>query len=149
MEHTGIGICIFLFFQHGVIYTGQDLYHIHPLPKAYWKSSQFDIPHLIQHVRGDPNTQTNSSLTPSFLGQQEQIPFNQNERRKRSVGRKHTREVGPGGRDVKIETAVFVDRDLLRYMQTVFPTDTERHLLRFVLAMFNAVRKPLIQRHDT
>lgn len=40
---------------------------------------------------------------------------------------------------VFIETAVFVDRDLFDHMKSNFPADTERELIRFVLAMINAV----------
>lgn len=41
---------------------------------------------------------------------------------------------------VFIETAVFVDRDLFDHMKNNYPVDTERELIRFVLAMINAVR---------
>ncbi|KAF2886741.1 hypothetical protein ILUMI_19432, partial [Ignelater luminosus] len=37
-----------------------------------------------------------------------------------------------------VETAVFVDRDLFDHMKSNFPIDTERELIRFVLAMINA-----------
>lgn len=40
---------------------------------------------------------------------------------------------------VHVETAVFIDRDLFSHMAANFPTDTERELVRFVLAMVNAV----------
>lgn len=40
---------------------------------------------------------------------------------------------------VFIETAVFVDKDLFDHMKSNFPADTERELIRFVLAMINAV----------
>ncbi|XP_072942488.1 A disintegrin and metalloproteinase with thrombospondin motifs 16-like [Epargyreus clarus] len=39
-----------------------------------------------------------------------------------------------------VETAVFVDRDLYKHMTVNFPKDTERELVRFVLAMINAVQ---------
>ncbi|KAG7301274.1 hypothetical protein JYU34_014189 [Plutella xylostella] len=39
-----------------------------------------------------------------------------------------------------VETAVFVDRDLYKHMTVNFPKDTERELIRFVLAMINAVQ---------
>ncbi|XP_068620634.1 A disintegrin and metalloproteinase with thrombospondin motifs 16-like [Battus philenor] len=39
-----------------------------------------------------------------------------------------------------VETAVFVDRDLYKHMTVNFPNDTERELVRFVLAMINAVQ---------
>ncbi|RZF44627.1 hypothetical protein LSTR_LSTR000579 [Laodelphax striatellus] len=41
---------------------------------------------------------------------------------------------------VHVETAVFVDRDLFRHMAINFPSDTEKELVRFVLAMVNAVQ---------
>ncbi|KAK9696181.1 Reprolysin family propeptide [Popillia japonica] len=44
------------------------------------------------------------------------------------------------GSPVFVETAVFVDRDLFDHMITNFPVDTERELIRFVLAMINAVQ---------
>lgn len=43
------------------------------------------------------------------------------------------------GSPVFVETAVFVDRDLFDHMKTNFPVETERELIRFVLAMINAV----------
>lgn len=39
-----------------------------------------------------------------------------------------------------VETAVFVDRDLYKHMTVNYPKDTERELVRFVLAMINAVQ---------
>lgn len=53
------------------------------------------------------------------------------------------RETFPEGSPVFVETAVFVDRDLFDHMITNFPVDTERELIRFVLAMINAVSKIL------
>lgn len=38
-----------------------------------------------------------------------------------------------------METAVFVDQDLLRVMKTNFPKDTEEQVIKVVLAMVNAV----------
>lgn len=38
-----------------------------------------------------------------------------------------------------VETAVFVDQDLLRVMKTNFPKDTEEQVIKVVLAMVNAV----------
>lgn len=49
------------------------------------------------------------------------------------------RETFPAGATVFVETAVFVDRDLFEHMKTNFPADTEREIIRFVLAMINAV----------
>lgn len=41
---------------------------------------------------------------------------------------------------VFVETAVFVDRDLYKLMTINFPKDTDREVVRFVLAMINAVQ---------
>lgn len=56
-------------------------------------------------------------------------------RRKRNIGSSNSNS------PIHVETAVFVDRDLVRHMVNNFPTDTERELVRFVLAMVNAVSK--------
>lgn len=53
--------------------------------------------------------------------------------------RRRKRETFPDGAPAFVETAVFVDRDLFDHMKTNFPADTERELIRFVLAMINAV----------
>jgi len=43
------------------------------------------------------------------------------------------------GTPIHVETAVFIDKDLYQHMALNFPADTERELLRVVLAMINAV----------
>lgn len=43
------------------------------------------------------------------------------------------------GTPIFVETAVFVDKDLYHHMRNNYPVDTERELVRFVLAMINAV----------
>jgi hypothetical protein len=43
------------------------------------------------------------------------------------------------GTPVHVETAVFIDKDLYHHMALNFPADTERELVRVVLAMINAV----------
>jgi hypothetical protein len=40
---------------------------------------------------------------------------------------------------IHVETAVFIDKDLYQHMALNFPADTERELVRVVLAMINAV----------
>lgn len=47
--------------------------------------------------------------------------------------------VPPYNTDIYVETAVFVDKDLYNHMTTTFPVNTENELIRFVLAMINAV----------
>lgn len=44
---------------------------------------------------------------------------------------------------VHVETAVFVDSDMFHLMANNFPQDTEREVVRFVLAMVNAVSKQI------
>lgn len=58
--------------------------------------------------------------------------------RDENTGRKK-RAVHSLGSPVFVETAVFVDRDLFQHMRANYPIDTERELVRFVLAMINAV----------
>ncbi len=41
--------------------------------------------------------------------------------------------------EIFVETAVFVDKDLFSHMTTTFPVNTEKELIRFVLALINAV----------
>lgn len=53
---------------------------------------------------------------------------------------RNKRENFAPGAPVFVETAVFVDRDLFDHMKANFPLDTERELIRFVLAMINAVQ---------
>lgn len=55
--------------------------------------------------------------------------------------RRVKRENFPLESPVFVETAVFVDRDLYDHMKINFPIDTERELIRFVLAMINAVSR--------
>ncbi|CAG9127490.1 unnamed protein product [Plutella xylostella] len=54
-----------------------------------------------------------------------------------SIQNRQRRAVLPA---IFVETAVFVDRDLYKHMTVNFPKDTERELIRFVLAMINAVQ---------
>lgn len=57
--------------------------------------------------------------------------------------RRRKRDTFPDGAPAFVETAVFVDRDLFDHMKTNYPIDTERELIRFVLAMINAVSMPI------
>lgn len=43
--------------------------------------------------------------------------------------------------EIYVETAVFVDKDLFNHMTTIFTENTEKELIRFVLALINAVSK--------
>lgn len=57
----------------------------------------------------------------------------------KTVEKKRFKRAATPGSPVFVETAVFVDRDLYHHMRTNYPVDTERELVRFVLAMINAV----------
>lgn len=52
---------------------------------------------------------------------------------------KGKRSAPPSGSVINIETAVFVDKDLVKYMSTIFAEHTEQELVKFVLTMVNAV----------
>lgn len=56
-----------------------------------------------------------------------------------SSGRKQKREAPPPGSEINVETAVFVDKDLVQYMGRIFAEHTEKELVKFVLTMVNAV----------
>ncbi|XP_012252823.3 A disintegrin and metalloproteinase with thrombospondin motifs adt-1-like [Athalia rosae] len=53
---------------------------------------------------------------------------------------KRRKRRGTNNGPVFVETAVFVDRDLYHHMARNYPKNTERELVRFVLAMINAVQ---------
>lgn len=71
------------------------------------------------------------------LSEYEREYFTEEPNARKAVRRK--RENFPTGAPVFVETAVFVDRDLFDLMKNNFPMETERELIRFVLAMINAV----------
>uniref|UniRef100_A0A8D8WU53 A disintegrin and metalloproteinase with thrombospondin motifs 18 n=2 Tax=Cacopsylla melanoneura TaxID=428564 RepID=A0A8D8WU53_9HEMI len=54
--------------------------------------------------------------------------------------RKQKREAPPPGSMINVETAVFVDKDLVQYMNSIFAEHTETELVKFVLTMVNAVQ---------
>lgn len=60
-------------------------------------------------------------------------------RSKKSLSGYRRTKRGTGGSPIFVETAVFVDRDLYHHMAQNYPDNTERELIRFVLAMINAV----------
>lgn len=55
-------------------------------------------------------------------------------------GGKAKRNAPPSGSAINIETAVFVDKDLVKYMSSIFAESTEQELVKFVLTMVNAVQ---------
>lgn len=59
-----------------------------------------------------------------------------------------TSPVPPLNTEIYVETAVFVDKDLYNHMTTTFPVNTEKELIRFVLALINAVSTSENMRRD-
>ncbi|XP_076268234.1 A disintegrin and metalloproteinase with thrombospondin motifs adt-1-like isoform X2 [Rhynchophorus ferrugineus] len=137
----------------GIVHSSEDyLYIIQPLPRRLHNSTV--IPHvLIRRHHGqftqddsdygyvDNGNIVNMDTSPAVNG----IP----EADKRKIGRlnkfkkkakRSKREIFPTGATVFVETAVFVDKDLFKHMKTNFPVETEREIIRFVLAMINAVQ---------
>lgn len=116
------------FLQDGVVSTGEDYFIIKPLPKKYWKPPYDVLPHVIvrKNKPSNDHTQILRESSDNAL------------RRRWLISSRRSRRAVPGF-EVRIETAVFVDRDLFRHMSSNFPVNTERQLLRFVLAMVNAV----------
>lgn len=74
----------------------------------------------------------------SFLHNGE-INSNTTERFKRNVSPTTTVPTPPLNTEIYVETAVFVDKDLYAHMSSTFPQNTEKELIKFVLALINAV----------
>ncbi|KAG8329990.1 metalloendopeptidase activity protein [Homalodisca vitripennis] len=115
---------------------GDEYYVINPLPKRFSKRSS-DPPHIIvrkhlSHLHADNTSSTVDNTSVCGVRAEADSPSSDTWRLRRSVG-------GP----VHVETAVFVDSDMFHLMSNNFPVDTEREVVRFVLALVNAA-----SRHD-
>ncbi|XP_065207544.1 A disintegrin and metalloproteinase with thrombospondin motifs adt-1-like [Planococcus citri] len=64
---------------------------------------------------------------------------NLNGRIKRNASPTTTLPTPPLNTEIFVETAVFVDKDLYAHMSSTFPQNTEKELIKFVLALINAV----------
>lgn len=84
------------------------------------------------------NARSQSTISEDITKDYTKVNFSNNGSVKRPK-----REAFPDGAPAFVETAVFVDRDLFDHMKTNYPIDTERELIRFVLAMINAVSNPM------
>ncbi|KAI4468512.1 adamts a disintegrin and metalloprotease with thrombospondin motifs protease [Holotrichia oblita] len=151
---------------HGLLHSNENEYFIiHPLPKRFRNNSS--QPHLLirKPVHNMNKNVKRSNTNAKLQGIDSSFDYRYSKRKtKANRKQKHTkrpefytkesfhlnktktnsrkrlkRETFPEGSPVFVETAVFVDRDLFDHMITNFPVDTERELIRFVLAMINAV----------
>ncbi|KAJ8972920.1 hypothetical protein NQ317_010578 [Molorchus minor] len=145
----------------GIIYSNEnDFYVIHPLPKRFHskssnphllvrkshnKASFPTVPETCRHRNADKISLNSHKIDNSAM---HSLPSNQTKEfskakvnmNKFNVLKRSKRETFPDGAPAFVETAVFVDRDLFDHMKINFPMDTERELIRFVLAMINAVQ---------
>ncbi|CAG9856832.1 unnamed protein product [Phyllotreta striolata] len=121
----------------GILHIGDNEYFlIHPLPDRFHNGTA--KPHLlIKKAYKHPSGTKEEHCSHPTLNDTKETHYNNvtSERRRRK------REVAfPEGAPAFVETAVFVDKDLFEHMKSNFPYDTERELIRFVLAMINAVQ---------
>lgn len=111
---------------------GNEYFVINPLPKRFNKRSSEPPAHIIvrKHVNEFYSALSSEKLSNSFCGlrREDVLPRKASLRYGRSI-------TAP----VHVETAVFIDNDMFRLMANNFPEDTEREVVRFVLAMVNAV----------
>ncbi|XP_056633352.1 A disintegrin and metalloproteinase with thrombospondin motifs adt-1-like isoform X1 [Diorhabda sublineata] len=151
-ENAALSLCQGI---RGILYSNEKEYFlIHPLPDRFHNETK--NPHLL--IKKTPTTsqvpdqscvhgnltQTNLNITKDFskinknVSVQKQSFSSKNGKENGKVRKK--RDVFPDGAPAFVETAVFVDRDLFEHMKSNFPHETEREVIRFVLAMINAVQ---------
>ncbi|XKL64853.1 hypothetical protein PGB90_004939 [Kerria lacca] len=141
-----------------IVADSKNIYMIHPVP-SFNVTDHSNIPHvLVKKSNSHYNSET------SFIN--DKINYKAR-RRKRTVKRgesdwesfecgntfvnkttntfRFARDVSPSSpappfnTEIFIETAVFVDKDLYNHMISTFPVNTEKELIKFVLALINAV----------
>jgi hypothetical protein len=130
--------------QRGILhFEPNEYYIIHPLPKRFHDGTSKQ-PHVVirKHHKKTCPYHHNTIMLPT---NRDEIKITKEIKAKAegdinliSLNRSK-RETFPLGTPIFVETAVFVDKDLFEHMKTNFPVDTERELIRFVLAMINAV----------
>ncbi|XP_046752796.1 A disintegrin and metalloproteinase with thrombospondin motifs adt-1-like isoform X1 [Diprion similis] len=105
-------------------------------------SAEIDKKYQEEHlIDGDSNDAPKASGTFQEITVQRDL-WNEKSvfRYKRGISELRRTDRGTGSSPVFVETAVFVDRDLYHHMARNYPQNTERELVRFVLAMINAVQ---------
>ncbi|XP_045481420.1 A disintegrin and metalloproteinase with thrombospondin motifs adt-1-like isoform X2 [Harmonia axyridis] len=123
----------------GVIHNDNKFYLIQPLPARLKNETHY--PHILIEKHSDevePKNSSNYECSHSKIHGYTKETSAKKPNIHKAIRRK--RENFPPGAPVFVETAVFVDRDLFDHMRNNFPVDTERELIRFVLAMVNAVQ---------
>ncbi|CAH1169956.1 unnamed protein product, partial [Phaedon cochleariae] len=119
----------------GLIHIDEESFFlISPLPKRFHTVSA--EPHLLIKKRHGQHSQHSLPLKNDTKDMRDT-------KAKKDIFKKKVRvrrETFPEGAPAFVETAVFVDKDLFEHMKTNFPVNTERELIRFVLAMINAVQ---------
>ncbi|CAG9762316.1 unnamed protein product [Ceutorhynchus assimilis] len=145
--HTALSVCQGV---NGIVHTDNENYYlIKPLPKRFHNTTH--MPHLlIRKSHKDSKYQDYYKLRNklnNFNKHSHIFRRKSNQKFKtkelfiqKKINSRTKRETFPTSATVFVETAVFVDRDLFEHMKTNFPADTEREIIRFVLAMINAVQ---------
>ncbi|KAJ8924447.1 hypothetical protein NQ315_007244 [Exocentrus adspersus] len=124
----------------GIVHSDEENYFvIHPLPERF--HNRTSNPHLL--IRKSHTPASSSSCPHQSETKTKDTSKAETETDSGTASnalRRRKRETFPDGAPAFVETAVFVDRDLFDHMKSNFPVDTERELIRFVLAMINAVQ---------
>ncbi|SPP72825.1 blast:A disintegrin and metalloproteinase with thrombospondin motifs 16 [Drosophila guanche] len=159
----------------GVFQQNASDFVLHPLPARFGVGNhviyQARLDPLDSQLQFEPDVEEFNEPKPRLRVQtQSQSPLrlrfqprhhhqsdkSQVENQKRKHHQKHRRSrrfIGsPPGywsvpKELYIETAIFVDRDLFTHMQRNFPANTESKIISFVLAMINGVQ--LLYHHPT
>ncbi|XP_065167157.1 LOW QUALITY PROTEIN: A disintegrin and metalloproteinase with thrombospondin motifs adt-1-like [Atheta coriaria] len=131
-ENAALSICDGV---RGVINIDEDFYHIQPIPAKYTKLYHT---HVIVRSKQDGVAQNGDQAC--LHTSDTDYAHKKRKRKKFTLHSRSKRDLFPPDSPVFVETAVFVDRDLFEHMKSNFPIDTERELIRFVLAMINAVQ---------
>ncbi|XP_011178053.1 uncharacterized protein LOC105209376 [Zeugodacus cucurbitae] len=99
---------------------------------------QQTLPTLLEHIDLQHNNNNKEENVKKNKNNDEHGDYQKRTRRRRR------RNIASGStkipQDLYIETAIFVDRDLFQHMSKNFPDNTESQMIRFVLAMINAVQ---------
>lgn len=129
----------------GIIRKNNTNLVIHPLPSRFGTNSHIVMHRLTSDISENFKYQENQVFEPEMSRYEYHPPSTPTPvyiRRHNSsyVPRYRPKRQATIPNVLHIETAIFVDKDLFRHMRKNFPTNTESHLIRFVLAMINGVQ---------